>query len=57
MSNIICNDLWDDNKVKVKGHAVREQRITVYTWYFPYNSRGKIRLTLLRCIIRNPYNS
>ena len=57
MSNIICNGLWDDNKVKVKGHAVREQRITVYTWYFPYYSRGKIHLTLLRCIIQNPYNS
>jgi len=32
---------------------VREQRITVYTWYFPYYFRGDIHLTLLRCTIRN----
>ena len=32
---------------KFQGHAVREQRITVYPWYFQYYSRWKIHLTLL----------
>ena len=34
-----------------------ENRVTAYSWHFPYYSRGKFHLTLLRCIIWNSYNS